>query len=154
MKKMIVLLAVAMMSQFVFAQVQELTSAGKKSDSTMGQGKQRHRMHQQEKRAMMKELNLTEDQRSKLKEMNAGNKEKKQAIVNNAQLTEEQKKEQLQSIRKAQAENMKAVLTDEQKAKMKEVRMKMKTSKKNGKGHRKAAAESKTPEAAPAPQNQ
>lgn len=151
---MIVFLAAAIMGQVAFAQVQELKSTGKSTDSTMGKGKHQHRMHKQEKRAMMKELNLTEDQKSKLKEMNAGNKEKKQAIVNNAQLTEEQKKEQLKSIRKVQADNMKAVLTDEQKAKMKEVKMKMKASKKSGKGHRKAAVESKAPEAAPAPQNQ
>jgi Spy/CpxP family protein refolding chaperone len=120
----------------------------------MGQGKHQHRMHKEQKKAMMKELNLTEDQKSKLKELNAGNKEKKQAIVNNAQLTEEQKKEQLKLIRKEQAENMKAVLTDEQKVKMKDVKMKMRASKGKGKGHRKAAAESKAPEAVTAPQNQ
>jgi len=151
---MIVFLAAAMMGQFAFAQVQELKSTGKNTDSTMGQRKHPHRMHKEQKKAMMKELNLTEDQKSKLKEMNAGNKEKKQAIVNNAQLTEEQKKEQLKSIRKEQAENMNAVLSDEQKAKMKEVRMKMKASKGSRKGNRKAAAESKAPEAVTAPQNQ
>ena len=84
------------------------------------------------RKAMMKELNLTEDQKTRLRELNAGNKEKKQAIQGNSQLTEEQKKEQLKEIRKTEKDNLKQVLTDEQKTKMKELRMKRRDMKRNG----------------------
>jgi organic radical activating enzyme len=135
MKKTIVFLVAALMGQLVFAQAPETKPAAPAEgiENTMPPNKEHHKKHGHEKREMMKALNLTEEQKAKLKEMNAGNKEKKQAILNDSKLTEEQKKEQLKAIKKEQAKSMQTVLTDEQKTKMKEARMKMKESKRNRK---------------------
>jgi|GEM_PF-913310 len=156
MKKVMVFMLAVFMGQLVFAQDAKPAEMNKTGEREMPGGKGRHKMHKHEKREMMKQLNLSEEQKTKLKEMNAGNKEKKQAILNDTKLTEEQKKEQLRAIKKEQATNMQTVLTDEQKAKMKEVRLKMKEERKNRKGikTKKAETEAKATEAAPAQQNQ
>ncbi|MBL0356949.1 MAG: hypothetical protein IPP72_08675 [Chitinophagaceae bacterium] len=154
MKKIILLLLVVFMGQLSFAQVKENKPV--EFSKKTPENKMRHKKGMHEKRAMMKALNLTEEQKAKLKEMNAGNKEKKLAILNDSKLTEEQKKEQLRAIKKGQVANMQTILTDEQKVKMKEIKMKMKEAKKNRREMKmkKEAGESKPQEAAPAVQNQ
>lgn len=82
----------------------------------------------------MKELNMTDDQKAKMKEMKEANKAKKEAIINDSKLTEDQKKQQLKDLHKAGAKDMQGVLTDEQKAKMKEMKAKRKGERKGKKG--------------------
>ncbi|MEP7145075.1 MAG: hypothetical protein ABI707_19470 [Ferruginibacter sp.] len=73
-------------------------------------------------RKVLKELNLTKEQKLKLKEMRQDNKSKRDEIVNDASQTEDQKHEKLKAIRKAAAYNLQRILSDEQKANLKEIR--------------------------------
>ncbi len=134
MKRILVLLVVIVMGQLTFAQVKAPaeTELGKSKNPATAENKKHHKMDKQARKAMMKELNLSADQKAKLKEMNEANKGKKDAIANDPKLSEEQKKEQLKDIRKAEAKNMQGVLTDDQKKKMKELKEKRKSE---GKGH-------------------
>lgn len=149
MKKTIVFVTAALLCQLAFAQSPDpQPPAPAKGESAVTGKREHHRKHGHEKREMMKALNLTEDQKAKLKAMNEGNKEKKQAILNDSKLTEEQKKEQIKEIKKAQATNTQSVLSDEQKAKMKDLRKKMKEGRKNRK-HNKQEAGEPAPSVAP-----
>ncbi len=87
------------------------------SDSTTHKyhkGKHQHEMY--------KQLNLTADQKSKLKEYNKSAKEQHDKIANDQSLTQEQKTTQLKQLREDRKKQMASVLTDEQKQKMKSLR--------------------------------
>lgn len=68
---------------------------------------------------LMRDLDLTRDQKIKLKEIRENGKAKKEAIENNSQLTEPEKKTRLWELQKEQAKSIQAILTDEQKEKFK-----------------------------------
>lgn len=68
---------------------------------------------------MMKDLNLTPEQKSKMKELHLANRQEMDAIKNDQSLSEEQKKAKMQELRKIQKEKSKALLTAEQKAEIK-----------------------------------
>ncbi len=70
-----------------------------------------------------KDLDLTADQQSKIKALNETLRSDAQNIEKNNALTEDQKKEQLRSIRKKHREDLNSLLTTEQRAKVK-IRMK------------------------------
>ena len=72
-----------------------------------------------QKRAMMKELNLTKEQKGKLKELHQLKKDKIAQVQNNDKLTDAEKKEQLKAFKKEQLKATLALLNDEQKAKLK-----------------------------------
>ncbi len=70
-----------------------------------------------------KDLDLTADQQSKIKALNETLRSDAQNIEKNNALTEDQKKEQLKSVRKKHKQELSSLLTNEQKAKLK-IRMK------------------------------
>lgn len=132
MKRVFVLLAVTAMTQLGFAQQTKPTENASQENSKMnhkGHGKKNWR----EKKKMMDELNLTNDQKAKMKEMKQVNKEKRQAILDDKSLTEDQRKNQLKDLNKTHHEAFKGILSDEQKEKMKTI----KRQHKRGDGHRK-----------------
>jgi Spy/CpxP family protein refolding chaperone len=61
-----------------------------------------------------KDLNLTDEQKGKIKELNKRNKAEKGKIENDATLTPEQKSAKLKEIKKEQSKSFKAILTPEQ----------------------------------------
>ena len=67
----------------------------------------------------MKDLNLTREQRSKLKELRHANNTAKAAIENNTSLPEMEKKRKLRELKRDQAEKMMLILTPEQREKFK-----------------------------------
>ncbi len=71
------------------------------------------------KRDMFKELQLTQDQSDKIKAFNKDAKAKRQDIVNNSSLSQDDKKKQLKELRESNKKNIAGVLTDEQKTKWK-----------------------------------
>ena len=71
---------------------------------------------------MWDDLNLTQDQKDKMKKLREDNMSKMDAIKNNSSLTDDQKQEQMKTMREDQRKSMEAILTDEQKAKMKQMR--------------------------------
>jgi Spy/CpxP family protein refolding chaperone len=75
-----------------------------------------------DKRAMMKELNLSRTQLKQLKGMRQDAKAKKDAIESNTQLSEEEKKKQTKMVKLEQLKKMKEILSPEQIQKLKEMR--------------------------------
>jgi Spy/CpxP family protein refolding chaperone len=73
----------------------------------------------QSRKERFSELNLTREQKGMLKEIYRSGKSAKNAIENNAQLSESEKKKQLRELQKTQAEKLQAVLTPEQREKFK-----------------------------------
>ena len=61
-----------------------------------------------------KDLNLTDEQKGKVKELNKRNKAEKAKIEGDATLTPEQKSAKLKEIKKEQSKSFKAILTPEQ----------------------------------------
>ena len=74
---------------------------------------------------MIKELNLTTEQKMKLKETRQALSEKKEAIENDDKLSAEQKEQRLREIKIDQARNMQTILNQEQREKMKAMRQKL-----------------------------
>lgn len=74
------------------------------------------------KKEMMKELDLTKEQRSQMKEFHQSIKLKKETINNDQTLTQEQKQIKLKELHKEQKEKLNTILTPEQKEKLKEER--------------------------------
>ena len=94
----------------------------KDNKGRMGQGMKGQGMNGKMKGEGMKQLNLSQDQQAKMKELRTKMQEKSAAIKNNTQLTEEQKKQQMKDLRVKNMEQMNKVLTPEQRMKMKENR--------------------------------
>lgn len=68
----------------------------------------------QNRKERMKELDLNREQKGKIKELHKSGKAAKDAIENNTQLSEAEKKKQLRDLQKTQAEKMQGILTAEQ----------------------------------------
>ena len=67
---------------------------------------------------MMKDLNLTDAQKTQMKENRENMKQQRDAINNDASLTPDQKKAKMQELGKTQRDKMNSILTADQKAKM------------------------------------
>jgi periplasmic protein CpxP/Spy len=70
----------------------------------------------------IKQANLTSDQKKQVKKYKKTNKAKKVVIKNNTALTEQQKKEQLGQLKTEKQQKLEAILTPEQKEKMKQTK--------------------------------
>ena len=73
----------------------------------------------QKRKEKIRELDLTREQRGKMKEIMQSGKATKEAIENNAQLSDQEKKKQLREFKQTQAQKVQAILTPEQLAKFK-----------------------------------
>jgi len=78
-----------------------------------------NKVDKQGRKERLKELDLTREQKAKMKEIMQSGKAAKEAIDNNAQLSEQDKKKQLRELQKAQALKVQAILTPEQREKFK-----------------------------------
>jgi len=76
------------------------------------------------KKEILKELDLSREQKVKLKELNQSMKASKEALENDTTLTEADKKAKLKVLKKKQAQKIQALLTEEQKIKFRELRNK------------------------------
>ena len=113
MKKIILIALVCLTSFGSFAQIQRKVT----KDTTVAGREQKAN-----KKKQMAELNLTKEQRGKMKEMAQANKAAKGDIENDQTLTDAQKKEKLRAIKKGSAQNMQTILTPEQKQKWMQMR--------------------------------
>lgn len=86
-----------------------------------------------EKRKMLRELNLTKEQSSRLREIKQENRAEQQTVINDTALSEDQKREKLKHIKKAGAANLQSVLNAEQKAKMNAIRRERRSTDKQNK---------------------
>ncbi len=73
----------------------------------------------QSRKERFKELDLTLEQKGKMKEIMQANKAAKEAIDNNTQLSEQEKKKQMRELQRSQMMKVQAVLTPEQREKFK-----------------------------------
>ena len=69
---------------------------------------------QQSRKDRMRDLDLTREQKGKMKELRMSGKAAKDAIESNAQLSDAEKKKQLRDLQKGQLEKMQTILTSEQ----------------------------------------
>jgi periplasmic protein CpxP/Spy len=91
-----------------------------------GQGRQRgawarggQRQHME---MLAKKLNLTDAQRQQFREIGQHTRQQAMSIRNNSSLTDDQKKEKVQALRKQSHQEMFGVLTPEQKEQLKQMR--------------------------------
>lgn len=121
MKKTTVLIAGLFMVMTASAQVSRTPTPSKQRDSA---GAQQGKMagDKMSKKDMFRELDLTKEQRGKLKEINQSAKAKKEAVNSDEKLDDTQKKQKLREIQRDQMVQVQAILNDEQKAKLKELR--------------------------------
>ena len=71
---------------------------------------------------MTEKLGLTEEQQGKIKDIFAANMPKVKALREDTALSQEDKRAKMMELRKAEAQEIRAVLTPEQQEKMKEMR--------------------------------
>ncbi len=119
MKKIMLALLSLIISLAGFSQVKK--DRTKMSDSTKQSIKE---VMKTKKGKKMAELNLSREQKKQVKEIKQNDDAAKNAILNDAALSEEQKKEKLKELRKARQEKIKTMLTPEQKEKLKNMSQK------------------------------
>lgn len=78
-----------------------------------------NKVDKQSRKDRFKDLDLTLEQKGKVKEIMQANKAAKQTIENNTRLTDQDKKKQLQALQKEQAQKIQEILTPEQREKFK-----------------------------------
>ena len=79
---------------------------------------------------MMDQLNLTPDQKSQMKSLRQSNKQERDAINNDASLSQDQKYGKMKELRKSQLDKMNSILTPDQQAKRNAFIQKMRTERK------------------------
>jgi Spy/CpxP family protein refolding chaperone len=107
------------------------------SDTGVQQPQQQHRMgrharmHRQQ--ALAKKLNLTDQQKQQFQQINQTFRQQAKAIHNDSSLSDADKKQKLQELRKQSVQQRMAVLTPEQQQKLKEMREERRKEKGQGK---------------------
>jgi Flp pilus assembly protein TadG len=123
MKKISILLFFVFSISLSFAQVQRTKTASKQISDSSNTSEQLNNTNKKgNKKQMIRELNLTKEQKGKLKEIKQANKAKVQQVQNDDKLTQEEKDVKLKTLHQEQAKNTLTVLNDEQKAKMKKMK--------------------------------
>jgi Spy/CpxP family protein refolding chaperone len=114
------MICILLLSLFTFtasAQIERKTvSPG--SDSTLAPGSD-NKVDKKTRKERFRELDLTKEQKGKLKEIMQSGKAAKDDIENNTQLPEQDKKKQLRELHKSQMQKIQAILTPEQREKFK-----------------------------------
>ena len=70
---------------------------------------------------MMKAFHLSKQQKDQLKSFHKSSKEERETIKNNTALSKEHKKEKFEQLHKERHDRLEAILTPEQKEKMKKI---------------------------------
>lgn len=112
------ILVLLLCSVISFAQIERKPAPARPADS-VANNQPVSKMDKANRKDLLKDLDLTREQKGKLKEIRQAGKAKKEAIENNGQLSEDEKKKQLRELQKEQAKAIQAILTDEQKEKFK-----------------------------------
>lgn len=86
------------------------------------QGMTSDSVHQYKRGTMMQELNLSVDQKAKMKALHEDLHQQRNAIQNDTTLSLDQKKEKMKELHKTQMQKMNLILTPEQQAKLKTFR--------------------------------
>jgi Spy/CpxP family protein refolding chaperone len=115
--------------------------------TTENSGHHRHRgLNKDRMDKMAKELNLTADQQSKLKDMHKNFDDQRKAIKDDQSLNKDQKQAKMKDLREQMHSQMLGILTPEQQAKMKEMH-----AQNRGKRHHKKGRDNGNTESQPNP---
>lgn len=117
MKYPVIIISLLLGTLSVTAQIERKTESIKPDSSNSVAAKNNDNKQSQKDR--LKELDLTKEQKAKVKEIRQAGKASKEAIENNTELNEADKKKQLRLLQREQAQKIQAILTEEQKAKFK-----------------------------------
>ena len=112
-----IVFALLLTSALASAQIERKPSAAQSDSTVKASGKMDNKASRKDR---LQDLDLTKEQRSKLKEIRQANQAAKTVIENDAALSEAEKKKQLRDLQKKQAQQIQSILTEEQKAKFKE----------------------------------
>lgn len=130
-----ILTAVAFLSIASVTLAQSDDKGSGKRDDKKEWGKQEG---MENKEAIMRRLNLTDDQKAKIMDLVKNGKERRTAINTDSKLTQQQKNQQLDALRDEGRNKVKAILTAEQQKEYvklrKEARRRYSQDKKNGNG--------------------
>jgi Spy/CpxP family protein refolding chaperone len=91
----------------------------KAPDSTAGQSQAMHEKHG-EQNATLANLNLTDDQKAQIKQLHEGTRAKVEAVNSDSSLSAEQKQAKIHDIRREMHEQVKKVLTPDQRKQFEE----------------------------------
>src|SRR5690348_11260610 len=130
MKKLFILSLLIFITYIAPAQVQRVVTNSPKPDSAKGTmpATDNKRL---ERKKMMRDLDLTKEQRSKLKEIHDAGQAKKEAIEGDDKLSDTEKQNRLRELRKEQSQNTMKILNPEQQQKMKAARIQMRKGQKD-----------------------
>ncbi|MEO7307231.1 MAG: hypothetical protein ABIR78_12605 [Ferruginibacter sp.] len=117
MKSSIVLLAILLTTVTASAQI-ERKPVVIRADSVQAVDPNNN-VDKQTRKERFKELDLTKEQRGKMKEIMQSGKAAKETIENNAALSEDDRKKQLRNLQREQGQKIQAILTPEQREKFK-----------------------------------
>ena len=93
--------------------------ASAKSQANPAQAASKEKGMHDKMQAALDSLNLTDDQKAKVKDILADAKTKRQAVVSDTSLNEEQKRAKMKELHEAMAAKLNEVLTPEQQAELK-----------------------------------
>ncbi len=122
MKKTAFFLTFSFISFLSIAQVQRTVTPRPIDSLGRSNGNVGEKNNRGDRKQMMRELNLTKEQRGKFKEIRQANMAKRDEINNNDSLTQEQKDAKLRELKRGQMQSTMSILNDEQKAKAKAMR--------------------------------
>ena len=121
MQKWSLFLIFSLLSFLSFAQVERKVLPTKQADSSSGYSDQ-SRVGKIEKKQLIRDLHLSKEQQTKMKEIHQSGKSAKEAIADNDKLTPAEKDEKIKALKKDQYQKTMNILNDEQKQKMKAMR--------------------------------
>jgi len=120
MKKYISILIFTCFSGLISTAQVQRTPAKQKTD-TLNAAKVSEK-NRDSRKEMFRELDLSKEQKIKMKELNQSMKASREAIENDSTLSETEKKAKLKTLRKEQVQKIQALLTEEQKVKFRELK--------------------------------
>jgi Spy/CpxP family protein refolding chaperone len=115
MKYSAIILLILLGSLSSIAQIERKTESIKADSANNSQVD--NKKNKQTQKDRLEELDLTREQKGKLKEIRQSGKAAKDAIESNTQLSEQEKKKQLRNLKMEQTQKVQGILTEEQKAK-------------------------------------
>ena len=128
MQKAVLLPVFTLLSFLSFAQIERKVTTMQKTDS-VSTAPVMPAAGNNERKQLMQELNLTKEQRAKLREIHQSGKAGKEAIENDNTLTDADKQVKLKALQKEQFQRTLDILNKEQQQKMRNSRATMRTSK-------------------------
>ena len=117
MKSGVLVLALTLISLLSFAQVERITAVKDQADS-VSTASFKEQAGKNDRKQMIKDLHLTREQQAKMKEIHQSGRSKKEALLNDNKLTNEDRQAKLRVLQKEQFDNTMHILNDEQKQKM------------------------------------